>query len=161
MTVTKPIVQNIWIATEIYIHGSMHHNSILIRSKKMQQYACIYLLQNSSTCFGCLSHPSSGVFKTVTAASGTSHSIRATTFLQRDQLTRLEEGCFWYYDLYQKLQLQFYVLLMMGAIDTWNMWSNFAVNKYMHTVASSWILLMYCQKCTNNRLDGRLRSFMW
>jgi len=26
-----------------------------------------------------------------------------------------------YYDLYQRLQLQFYVLLMMGAIDTRNM----------------------------------------
>ena len=27
----------------------------------------------------------------------------------------------WYYDLYQKLQLQFDVLMMMGAIDTRNM----------------------------------------
>ena len=35
--------------------------------------AGIYLLQNHSTCFGCLSHPSSGVHKTVTAASGTGH----------------------------------------------------------------------------------------
>ena len=41
----------------------------------MQQYAGIYLLQNYSTCFGCPSHPSSGVHKTVTAASGTGHSI--------------------------------------------------------------------------------------
>ena len=46
----------------------------------------IYLLQNHSTYFGCLSHPSSGVHKTVTAASGTGHSIRATTFLQRGQI---------------------------------------------------------------------------
>jgi len=37
----------------------------------MQQYAGIYLLQNYSTCLGCQSHPSSGVHKTVTAASGT------------------------------------------------------------------------------------------
>ena len=58
-----------------YIHGSVHRNSILIRSNKMPQYAGIYLLQNYSTCFGCLSHPSSGVHKTVTAASGTGHSI--------------------------------------------------------------------------------------
>jgi hypothetical protein len=36
----------------------------------MQQYAGIYLLQSHSTCFGCPSHPSSGVHKTVTAASG-------------------------------------------------------------------------------------------
>ena len=39
----------------------------------MQQYAGIYLLQNYSTCFGSPSHPSSGVHKTVTAASGTGH----------------------------------------------------------------------------------------
>ena len=58
-----------------YIHGSVHRNSILIRSNKMQQHAGIYLLQNHSTCFGGLSHPSSGVHKIVTAASGTGHSI--------------------------------------------------------------------------------------
>ena len=33
-------------------------SSILITSNEMQQYAGIYLLQNCSTCFGCLSHPS-------------------------------------------------------------------------------------------------------
>ena len=44
---------------------------ILIRSNKLKQYAGIYLLQIYSTCFGCPSHPSSGVHKTVTAASGT------------------------------------------------------------------------------------------
>jgi len=47
----------------------------------MQQYAGIYLLQNHSTFFGCPLHPSSGEHKTVTAASGTGHSIWATTFL--------------------------------------------------------------------------------
>ena len=66
-----------------YIHGSMHHNSILIRSNKMQQHAGIYLLHNHSACFRCPSHPSTGVHKTVTATSGTGHSIWATTFLQR------------------------------------------------------------------------------
>ena len=49
------------------------YKNILIRSNKMQQYAGIYLLQNHSTCFGCPSHPSSGIHKTVTAASGTGH----------------------------------------------------------------------------------------
>jgi len=48
---------------------------ILIRSNKMQQYAGIYLPQNYSACCGHPSHPSSGVHKTVTAASGTGHSI--------------------------------------------------------------------------------------
>jgi hypothetical protein len=41
-----------------------------------------------------------------------------------------------YCDLYRRLQLQFYVLLMMGAMDTRNMQSDFEVNKYLHTVAS-------------------------
>jgi len=41
----------------------------------MQQYARVYLLQLYSTCFGCPSHPSSGVHNTVTAASGTGPSI--------------------------------------------------------------------------------------
>ena len=100
----------------------------------MQQYADIYLLQNHSTCFGCLSHPSSGGHKTVTAASGTGHNIWVTTLLQRSQI---------FVYLYQRLQLQFYVLLMMGAIETRNMYSDFAVNSYLHTVASCWISLIY------------------
>ena len=64
----------------LYIHGSVHRDSVLVRSNEMQQYAGVYLLQNYSTCFGCLSHPSSGVHQTVTAASGTGHSVRATNF---------------------------------------------------------------------------------
>ena len=47
----------------------------------MQKHAGIYLLQIYSTCFGCPSHPSSGVHETVTAASGTGHSNSATNFL--------------------------------------------------------------------------------
>jgi len=44
----------------------------------MQQYAgCFILLQDHSMCFGCLPHPLSGVYKTVTAASGTGHNIGA------------------------------------------------------------------------------------
>ena len=65
---------------------------ILIRSNEMQRYAGVYSLQNYSTCFGCLSHPSSGVHKTVTAASGTGHSVGATTFCQRG-LIRPPETC--------------------------------------------------------------------
>ena len=76
------------------MHGFVHRSSVLIRSNKMQQYAGIYLLQNHSTFFGCPSHPSSGVHKTVTAASGTGHSNNiATTFLQRGQLATFQKGC--------------------------------------------------------------------
>ena len=66
-----------------YIRDSVHRDSISIRSNEMLQYAGVYLLQNYSTCFGCLLHSSSGVHQTVTAASGTGHSVRATTFRQR------------------------------------------------------------------------------
>jgi len=41
----------------------------------MQQYADIYLLPNYSTRFGRPSRPSSGVHKTVVAASDTDHTI--------------------------------------------------------------------------------------
>ena len=68
--------------TFFFIPGLVHRTSILIRPNKMQHYAGIYLLQNYSICFGCPSHPSSRVHKTVTADSGTGHSI-GTTFLQR------------------------------------------------------------------------------
>ena len=44
----------------------------------MQQYADIYLLQSHSTYFECPPHPSSGVLKTVTAASGTGHTVFST-----------------------------------------------------------------------------------
>ena len=54
-----------------------------------------YLLLNYSTCFGSPSRPSSGTHKTVVAASCT--------------------------DLYQRLQLQFYVLQMMCAMAARNM----------------------------------------
>jgi hypothetical protein len=33
------------------------------------------LLQDHSTCFGCLSHPSSGVHETVVTVTGTSHDL--------------------------------------------------------------------------------------
>ena len=56
----------------------------------MQLYADIYLLINYSTCF-----------------------------FKRDHVT-FEEACSPDSDLYQRLQLQFYVLLMMGAMDARN-----------------------------------------
>jgi len=54
----------------------------------MQQYAGIYLLQIYSTCFGCPSHPSSGVHETVTTASGTGHSNSATISHQRGLINK-------------------------------------------------------------------------
>ena len=112
------IFRTIYYGLDTLTNKWTQRNTILkITSNKMQQYAGIYLLQNHSTCFGCLSHPSSGVHKTVTAASGIGHNIWATTFLQRGQFGHVGGRLL----LYQRLQLQFYVLLMMGAMDTQNM----------------------------------------
>jgi len=58
----------------------------LKKSNKMQQYADIYLLLNYSACFGRPSRLSSGVHKTVVAASGTDHAIWEACFFKRDQI---------------------------------------------------------------------------
>ena len=52
----------------------------------MQQYADIYLPLDYSTRFGRPSRPSSGVHKTVVAASGADHTIWGASFLKRDQI---------------------------------------------------------------------------
>ena len=52
----------------------------------MQLYADIYLLLKYSTCFGRPSHPSSGVHKTIVAASGTDHTNWGASFFKRDQI---------------------------------------------------------------------------
>ena len=57
-------------------------------------------------------HPSSGVLKTVTAASGTDHNIGAATSRSGHRGKQLHQ----YYDLYWRLRLQFLVLLVMGAV---------------------------------------------
>ena len=57
------------------MRGSVHRNSRLKKSKEMQQRADIYLLLNYSTRSGLSSRPSSGVCKTLVAASGTDHII--------------------------------------------------------------------------------------
>jgi len=63
----------------------------------MQQYAGIYLLLNYCICFRRPSRPSSGVHKTVVAASGTDHTIWGASFLKRDQirtyLVTFEKAC--------------------------------------------------------------------
>ena len=51
----------------------------------MQQYADIYLPLNYSTRFGRPSHLSSGVHKTVFAASGTDHTIWLASFLKHNK----------------------------------------------------------------------------
>ena len=58
----------------------------LKKSNELQQSADIYLLLNYCTYFGRPSRPSSGVHKTVVAASGTAHTIWGASFFKCDQI---------------------------------------------------------------------------
>jgi len=61
----------------------MHHNSVLIKIQP-DATVCRYLFTAKSLyMFRMSQHPSSGVVKTVTAASGTGHNIGTATSLQR------------------------------------------------------------------------------
>jgi len=78
-----------------YVFGSVHRWSVLIIVQRdTTQSSLFIILQGHSTCFGCQSHPSSGVHKTVTTASGTGHIFCAATSHQRGQasLATLVEG---------------------------------------------------------------------
>jgi len=85
--------------------------SNLKKSNEMRQYEDIYLLLNYSTCFGRPSRPSSGVHKTVVGSLWYGSYYLGSKFSQTWPNK----------DLYQKLQLQFYVHLMTGAKDARNM----------------------------------------
>ena len=50
------------------------------------QSSLFIILQVNSTCFGCQPHPSLGVHKTVTTASGTGHIFCAATSLHLGQV---------------------------------------------------------------------------
>jgi len=56
------------------------------------QSSLFIILQVHSTCFGCQTHPSSGVHKTVTTATGTGHIFCAATSLQRGQANLANGG---------------------------------------------------------------------
>ena len=102
----------------------------------MQQCAGVYLLQNYSTCFRSLPYPSSGVHQTVTAASGTGHSVTATTFLQR--------GLIW-----------------CTPDDGYDRHPKHVVNKHLHNVASRWILLLLSHDARNREYKYLAVMFRW
>ena len=58
---------------------------LIIVQRDATQSSLFIILQVHSTCFGCQPHPSSGVHKTVTTASGTGHIFCAAISLQRGQ----------------------------------------------------------------------------
>jgi len=77
----------------ITITRRLEYSSRLKKSNKMQQYADIHLLLNYSTCFDRPSRPSSGVHKTVVAASGTDHTIWRASLLKREKIRTFEQAC--------------------------------------------------------------------
>ena len=54
---------------------------------RCKEYAAIYFLLNYSTRFGWPSRPSSGVYNTAVAASGTDHTVRGASFFKRDKIS--------------------------------------------------------------------------
>jgi len=73
-------------------------------------------------------HPSSGVLKTVPAAPGTDHTTCTATPLQH--------GLVWTSCTSRVVGIDQFDTPDDGCCDTRNMQSSFAVNKYLHTVAS-------------------------
>jgi len=98
-----------------YIRGSVHRNSRLKKSNKMQQHADIYIPLNYSTCFGRPSRPSSGAHKIVVAACGTGHTIWEASFFKRDQIIMFEEGLHIYIYIY------IYILILC-ILDRASLW---------------------------------------
>ena len=74
-----------FVATiHFYVYGYVHRWSILITVQRDATQSSLFIIpQVHSTCFGCKLHPSSGIHKTVTTASGTGHIFCAAPSLQR------------------------------------------------------------------------------
>jgi len=74
------------LVAEFYVYGSVHRWPILIVVQRdATQSSLFIILQVHCTCFRCQPHPSSGIHKTVTTASGTGHIFCAAPSLQRGQ----------------------------------------------------------------------------
>jgi len=92
----------------------------------MQQYADILFIAKSLYMFRVSQHPSSGVLKTVTTASGTGHNTGTATPLQRGLIG---PGLCESYDSHKPVR-----------------WRE--VNKYLHSLASGWIFINIELRCT-------------
>ena len=94
-------------------------------------------------------HPSSGVLKIVTATSGTDHNTGKPTSLQRGQIgprwRKVAVPILW---PVPEAAVTVFSTPDDGCCDTRNMYSDFAVNKYLHTVASCWIFINIELRCT-------------
>jgi len=71
----------------------VHHNSILIEIQLDATVRGYLFIAKSLYMFQVSQHPSSGVLRTVTAASGTGHNTGTATSLQRGQIETI--GTIW------------------------------------------------------------------
>jgi len=79
-----------------YVHVSMHHNSILIKIQLDTTVRRYLFTAKSLYMFRESPHPSSGVLKTVNAASGTGHNTGTVTSLPEAAVTvfsTTDDGC--------------------------------------------------------------------
>jgi len=90
-------------------------------------------------------HPSSGVLKTVTAASGTGHNIGTATSLPIRP--RWREVAIPKLRPVPEAAVTVFNTRDDGCCDIRNMESDSEVNKYLHTVASSWIFINTELRC--------------
>jgi len=91
------------------LEESLGVKGLIIAQRDATQNSLFIILLFHCTCFGCQPHPSPGVHKTVTTASGTGHIFVQLPPSIVAMLVAAQ---------YQRLQLQFCVLLMMGVVDT-------------------------------------------
>jgi len=125
------------------------HVTVLIKIQP-DATVCRYLFTAKSLCmFRVSQHPSSGVLKTVTAASGTGHNTGTPTSHQRGSIRpRWREVTVPVLWLVPEAAVTVFSTPDDGCCDTRNMYSDFAVNKYLHTVASGWIFINIELRCT-------------
>ena len=58
------------------VHLKLLHTVLIIVHRDTTQSSLFIIPQAHFTCFGCQPHPSSGVHKTVTTATGTGHTAK-------------------------------------------------------------------------------------
>ena len=115
-------------------------------NKKVQIDAtvCRYLFTAKSLyTFRVSQHPSSGGLKTVTATSGIGHNTGTATSFQRGLIRprwkKVAAPILW---PIPEVAVTVFSTPDDGRCDARNMYSDFAVNKCLHTVASSWTFLL-------------------
>ena len=94
---------------------------------------CRYLFTAKSLHVSSVTAPIIRSTKAVTAASGTGHNTGTATSLQRGQILILWP--------IPEAAVTVFRTPDDGRCDTWNMYSDFEVNKYLHTFASAWIFI--------------------